>query len=132
MPGDSSCGRRAFRVAIIGGGLAGIALAVGLLKHPHIDARIFEAAPSFGELGAAVLCDPNAQKALELLGRETEEALMRHATWNSSPQYANVRFRHLIVSIVEDLYMKLIISRELGLRKGNLILDSIVARDFER
>ena len=44
----------AFSVAIIGGGIGGLTLAIGLLKHPHIDVQVYEAAPSFGEIGAGV------------------------------------------------------------------------------
>lgn len=45
---------KAFSVSIIGGGIGGLTLAIGLLKHPHIDVQVYESAPSFGEIGAGV------------------------------------------------------------------------------
>lgn len=36
-------------IAIIGGGISGTAFAVGLLKYPHINVKIYEAAPRFEE-----------------------------------------------------------------------------------
>lgn len=52
------------RVAIIGGGLAGAALANALTHLFHIDVHIFESAPQFSERGAAVGLAKNAQLAL--------------------------------------------------------------------
>ena len=58
----SSC-----RIAIIGGGLAGLA-AANALKMRGIAADVFEAAPELGEIGASVNCSPQAVKALRALG----------------------------------------------------------------
>ncbi|KAL5119254.1 hypothetical protein ACEQ8H_002741 [Pleosporales sp. CAS-2024a] len=42
-------------VAIIGGGIAGLTLTIGLLKHaPHIHITLYESAAAFGEIGAGV------------------------------------------------------------------------------
>ena len=54
----SSC-----RLAIVGGGLAGLA-AANALKTFGIEAEVFEAAPALGEIGAAVNTSPQAVKAL--------------------------------------------------------------------
>ncbi|KAJ7611592.1 FAD/NAD-P-binding domain-containing protein [Roridomyces roridus] len=56
-----------FSVAIVGGGLCGVACAVGLLKL-GIKSTVFEATPKFGEVGAGVGLGPNALRALEGLG----------------------------------------------------------------
>ncbi|KAI0104450.1 salicylate hydroxylase [Daldinia grandis] len=53
-----------FRVAIIGGGLAGATLANALVRIPHVDVHVFESAPTFSERGAAVGLGKNAQLAL--------------------------------------------------------------------
>ncbi|KAJ2968833.1 hypothetical protein NQ176_g8986 [Zarea fungicola] len=42
-------------VAIIGGGIGGLALSIGLQQYSHIRVRIFEAAPMFYEIGGEVV-----------------------------------------------------------------------------
>ncbi|KAJ7460974.1 FAD/NAD-P-binding domain-containing protein [Mycena galericulata] len=56
-----------FRVAIIGGGMCGLACAVGLAR-VGIQSDVFEAAPKFDEVGAGVGLGPNALRALKGLG----------------------------------------------------------------
>ena len=51
------------RIAIIGGGLAGIATAHAL-KTFAIEAEVFETAPALGEIGAAVNTSPQAVKEI--------------------------------------------------------------------
>ncbi|KAK2747202.1 hypothetical protein FQN55_005197 [Onygenales sp. PD_40] len=60
----SDGGIRRFRIAIIGGGLAGTTLANALINIPHLDINVYEAAPEFSERGAAVGLSVNAQRAL--------------------------------------------------------------------
>jgi salicylate hydroxylase len=55
------------RIAIVGGGLAGLA-AANALKSFGIAAEVFEAAPKLGEIGAAVNTSPQAVKALQAIG----------------------------------------------------------------
>ena len=55
------------RIAIIGGGLAGLAAANALRTH-GIQAQVFEAASELGEIGASVNCSPQAVKALHAVG----------------------------------------------------------------
>jgi salicylate hydroxylase len=55
------------RIAIVGGGLAGLAAAHALAAY-GMNAEIFEAAPAFGEIGAAVNTSPQANKALQAIG----------------------------------------------------------------
>lgn len=38
-------------VAIVGGGIGGLALAIGLQQYPHVRVRIYEAASKFAEIG---------------------------------------------------------------------------------
>lgn len=54
-------------VAIIGGGLCGLACAVALVK-AGISVQVFEAASKFAEAGAGVGLGPNALRALTALG----------------------------------------------------------------
>ncbi len=55
------------RIAIVGGGLAGLA-AANALRQFAIAADVFEAAPALGEIGAAVNTSPQAVKALQAIG----------------------------------------------------------------
>ena len=68
------------RIAIVGGGLAGLAAAIAL-KAFGIKAEVYETAPQLGEIGAAVNTSPNANKALIAIGVGDEIA----AVGNSSP-----------------------------------------------
>ena len=68
-------------IAIVGGGLGGLALAVGLLKH-GIKIHIYEAAPEFSEIGAGVAFGANATRALGLIDQELLEGYKKHATFN--------------------------------------------------
>ncbi|RSH89896.1 hypothetical protein EHS25_001882 [Saitozyma podzolica] len=60
------------RIAVVGGGIAGLAAAVGILKRKkegaNVDLQVYETASRFGEIGAGVSLGPNAQVTLELLG----------------------------------------------------------------
>lgn len=65
------------RIAISGGGLAGVTLLYALLPHAHLDVHIFESASAFKEAGAAVGMTRNAQAALELISPSATECLQR-------------------------------------------------------
>jgi salicylate hydroxylase len=69
---SSSC-----RIAIVGGGLAGLA-AANALKTFGIKAEVFEAAPALGEIGAAVNASPQAVKALRAIGLGEKVAAVGH------------------------------------------------------
>lgn len=56
------------RIAIVGGGIAGVALAIDLCRHAHLDVTLFEAAAAFGEVGAGVSFGANAVRAIAGLG----------------------------------------------------------------
>lgn len=86
------------RVAIIGGGIGGLCTAIALLKYPHIDVQVYEAAPTFGEIGAGVGIAPNAQQALELIGPEAKAAYDKHATGNMWPEHSKTFSNYVVVS----------------------------------
>ncbi|MBK5001948.1 salicylate 1-monooxygenase [Pseudomonas sp. S31] len=64
MHQSSSC----LNVSIIGGGIAGVALALDLCRHAHLNVQLFEAAAAFGEIGAGVSFGANAVRAIAGLG----------------------------------------------------------------
>jgi salicylate hydroxylase len=68
------------RIAIVGGGLAGLATAHALAT-VGLQAEVYEAAPALSEIGAAVNTSPNANKALIAIGVGAKVA----AVANSSP-----------------------------------------------
>lgn len=67
------------RIAIVGGGLAGIATA-NALKTFGLSAQLFEAAPALGEIGAAVNVSPQAVKALRAIGRGEQVAAVGYSS----------------------------------------------------
>ncbi|QEM82970.1 salicylate 1-monooxygenase [Halomonas binhaiensis] len=57
-------------IAIVGGGIGGVALAVGLSRDPGLEVHLFEAVQQFSEIGAGVSFGPNAVRSICLLGLE--------------------------------------------------------------
>ncbi|KAF2501073.1 FAD/NAD(P)-binding domain-containing protein [Lophium mytilinum] len=79
-------------VAIAGGGIGGLCLAIGLLQYPHLNVSIYEAAPEFREIGAGLALGPNAQRALACISPTAAEAFRRHATSNTSADFEKTWF----------------------------------------
>lgn len=75
-------------IAIVGGGLGGLALAIGLIRH-GVNVHIYEASPKFSEVGAGVTFGANATKALHLINPRLLEGFMKHATFNVDPERNN-------------------------------------------
>jgi len=67
------------RIAIVGGGLAGLA-AANALNTFGIKAEVFEAAPELREIGAAVNASPQAVKALQAIGVGDQIAAVGHCS----------------------------------------------------
>src|SRR5215469_3281940 len=67
------------RIAIVGGGLAGLA-AANALKAFGMAPEVFEAAPALGEIGAAVNASPQAVKALQAIGVGDKIAAVGYAS----------------------------------------------------
>ena len=65
------------RIAIIGAGVAGSALAVGLSKHPHIEAHVYEAASAAIESGQGFGLSPPALQALGLCWDDMDAGMNR-------------------------------------------------------
>lgn len=55
------------RVAIVGGGIGGVAAATALLQR-GMDVRLYEQAPAMAEVGAGVAIQPNGVRMLRRLG----------------------------------------------------------------
>jgi len=61
-------------VGIVGGGIGGLAAAIGLRARGH-EVTVFEQAPEFGRVGADINLTPNAVRALDGLGGGVGEAI---------------------------------------------------------
>jgi salicylate hydroxylase len=81
------------RVAIIGGGIVGVVMALGLLKR-NISVKLYEQARSFREIGAGVAFTSNAQKCMELLSKDVLAAMKAVSTQNPNPYYTYVDGYH--------------------------------------
>jgi salicylate hydroxylase len=75
--------KKPFNLAIVGGGIAGLSLAITLLQY-DVDLTIYEAAPHFGEIGAGVAFGPNAGRAMERMSPKIYDAFMKCKTSNKS------------------------------------------------
>lgn len=78
-------------IAVIGGGIAGLTLAISLLKR-GVNVKIYEQARSFGEIGAGVSFSPNAIPAMEACDTGVLEAFNKVATHNQWPEKKQVYF----------------------------------------
>ncbi len=58
---------RTLRIAIVGGGIGGLTLAVAL-RQRGIEADVYEQAPELAEIGAAVALSANSNRELRRLG----------------------------------------------------------------
>ncbi|CAJ2508096.1 Uu.00g092820.m01.CDS01 [Anthostomella pinea] len=62
------------KVAIAGGGIAGLALAAGLVNKEHIDVHVYESVPRYSDVGAGLALHLNAIKAMTLIGPDVRQA----------------------------------------------------------
>ena len=88
---------KSISIAIIGGGIGGLCLALGLLKQSHLDVQVYEAAHTFSEIGAGIAIGQNAARALDLIGPAAKQALEKQSTGNPGPSQNN-RFQYRVVS----------------------------------
>jgi salicylate hydroxylase len=75
-------GQHPFSIAIAGGGIGGLALAIGLL-HQNVPVHVYEAAPAFAEIGAGVAFGPNSLRAMSLISPSIREGYEHRATNNA-------------------------------------------------
>lgn len=73
--------KRDYSLAIVGGGISGLTLAITLLRY-DVPITVYEAAPHFGEIGAGVYLGPNAGRAMKLMDPKIHEAFTKTKTGN--------------------------------------------------
>jgi salicylate hydroxylase len=79
-------------IAICGGGIGGLSLAIGLLRYPHLSVHIYESASAFGEIGAGVSFGPNAVRAMKLINPSILRGYNRRRTENEFMEKKDVWF----------------------------------------
>ncbi|KAJ5032734.1 uncharacterized protein L3040_009328 [Drepanopeziza brunnea f. sp. 'multigermtubi'] len=77
--------KRDFHVAVCGGGIGGLCMAIGLL-HQQVSCTLYEAAPAFAEIGAGVSFGPNAVRAMSLIDPAIKAGYDKIATSNTAPE----------------------------------------------
>lgn len=80
-----------FNIAIVGGGLGGLALAIGLHR-VGVPVHIYESAPEFAQIGAGMTFGDNAIKALGLIDPALLSGFRKHFRKNPEGFFMNVRF----------------------------------------
>ncbi|KAF4995333.1 hypothetical protein FDECE_12824 [Fusarium decemcellulare] len=81
-----------FNLAIVGGGIGGLCLALSITKHTSIPISVYENAPKFGEIGAGVAFGPNAVRAIRQISEPLATALEGVANGNIFPEKKGVWF----------------------------------------
>ncbi|KAG2076203.1 salicylate hydroxylase [Suillus decipiens] len=76
-----------FRVAICGGGVGGLTLAVALSRYPDIVVDVYEAAQSFHEVGAGIAIWPRTYKVLRKFGHNFEQQLIQRCGYEYTDKY---------------------------------------------
>ncbi|KAH6993635.1 hypothetical protein EDB82DRAFT_524718 [Fusarium venenatum] len=78
----TSSNQKAFDIAVIGGGIAGLTLAIALHRR-NIPVTLYERAGNFHEIGAGVSFTPNAVQAMKVCHPGVSEAFHKVCTWNA-------------------------------------------------
>jgi salicylate hydroxylase len=79
----------ALRIAIIGGGIGGTALALALSTYKNIECTIYESRPEFGEIGAGLAFAPNAHRIMELMSPALWEGYKSRASFEGYKPVVN-------------------------------------------
>lgn len=102
-------------VAIIGGGITGVTLALGLLRQ-NISFAIYERALSFREVGAGIGFTPNAERAMKAIDPVIHKVFKKLSTQNVEDWFQWVDGYHHESSDANDMDEKLIARLYLGER----------------
>ncbi|KAK1690559.1 hypothetical protein BDP55DRAFT_543822 [Colletotrichum godetiae] len=79
-------------LAIVGGGIGGLCLALYITTHTEIPVIVYENAPKFGEIGAGVAFGPNAVRAIAKISEPLAAAVEARANRNMFAEKKDVWF----------------------------------------
>ncbi|KAF7553482.1 hypothetical protein G7Z17_g3607 [Cylindrodendrum hubeiense] len=79
-------------IAIIGGGIGGLCLALSITNHTSIPVTVYENAPKFGEIGAGVAFGPNVVRTIRQISAPLADAVDARASRNTWPEKRGVWF----------------------------------------
>ncbi|KAL4937758.1 hypothetical protein BDV06DRAFT_215647 [Aspergillus oleicola] len=82
------------KIAIIGAGIGGLALAIGLQKL-NVPVTVYESAPQFDAIGAGIGLGPNALRAMELMDEMFVSRYDAIKVGNTTPSKRNEQFEIL-------------------------------------
>ena len=88
---ESARSQKPFTIAICGGGIAGLALAIAFLRH-KVPFHLYESAHAFAEVGAGVSFGPNSLRAMSLIDPKIREGYDKRATSNAYSEKKEVWF----------------------------------------
>ncbi|RFU30149.1 hypothetical protein B7463_g6187, partial [Scytalidium lignicola] len=101
-------------IAIVGGGIGGLCLAIGLLRH-NVPVHIYEAAPQFSEIGAGVSIGPSGCMSLNLLDPRLFKSFNKLATKHTdSPGWEDKKLVWMQYRYGRDEELLVEISNKLG------------------
>jgi salicylate hydroxylase len=86
---DVNGSKAAVNIAIVGGGFTGLSLAIGLHRY-QIPFQIYEASPTFSELGAGITVAPNGVNAMAKIHPTIQKEFLKHATSNGQGSQRDV------------------------------------------
>ncbi len=106
---------KAIEIAIIGGGIAGVTLALGLLSR-NINVRVYERGRSFREIGAGIGFTPNSEWAMRVLDPRIHAAFKKVAARNATDWFQWVNGYSHNSADGNDVHEELIYKMYLGER----------------
>ncbi|KAH8585960.1 putative salicylate hydroxylase [Bisporella sp. PMI_857] len=77
--------QKPFTIAVVGGGIGGLALAIAL-RRQNVPVQVYESAPAFAEIGAGIAFGPNAIRSMELIDPAIRTAFTSRATKNGAKE----------------------------------------------
>lgn len=78
-----STSRKDFSIAVVGGGIGGLCLALGLLRH-GISVNVYERNASFSEISNGITFGPNSVQAMHRVDPAIRQQFLKRATQNNS------------------------------------------------
>ncbi|KAG2128278.1 FAD/NAD(P)-binding domain-containing protein [Suillus clintonianus] len=109
-----------FRIAICGGGVGGLTLAVALSRYPDIVVDVYEAAQSFYEVGAGFGIWPRAFKVLRNFGPDFERQLLQRCGSEYTEKYVPaIKFRKSDQPVGIDLFYLMTKGNQLRIHRAD-------------